>query len=841
MPIAFPEELVQGLEPQSLRYLGEAVDQLVSPAGLIPFVGAGLSMELGMPGWGGFLRSIAPPEIAVEVDKMLNDGKYEEAAEKCLLVLKAPAFNEKLRTKFDRRRTDLVDELSNRAAELIPLIARGLVITTNFDKILEAAFERAGRPLNDEECIAGTRYQTLWRLRKKGQRALWKIHGDVLDEQGRVLTRQQYEAAYGGTDGRSPADALREVAESGSLLIVGASLLTDRTTQCFLEAAEQLGGASHFAFLSQPDADKCAGRTDQLLNWGIRPIYYPAGQHTWNRKLLEFLASQLTPRRRRPPWPPRLKFSKVAWATGAAFCLVAMGVGAWTVVQQQRDAAVLEEAAKASADALKRAQIAHAKKVASESLRDAVELAKRESERDHYVAIMSAVVAALINNGEMAKAQLLANDAKDVKDELLLEIVRNTPNAEDALNAIVPQIGEAARKADALLLIVRGHLKSQYRFDRAKSIVSRMDKSLPGDTARSQALLALVEAAIKKGDLDDARSLAGDMRNGELKRLGAAYIATSMIRAGKSAEGRAELLKLQGEDTVVWPAMSTGAIALGVMGNLQWAIELAMRMKSPRLPLRDLAVGLAREDRGAAAEQVAAAIDGIPYKQETVLIQVPVGTSLFFGPRDMRITRPETRFIMVPGEVGVTTKSVRAEILAIQGKSSDDAVMASLNNLERTYVLGAQAREAVKAGRLSEAAELLRSSEQPEEGVIAAVSESLLEKGDVFQAVSIAELGHSSEFVARVLLNIVRYQLKYGYGETAAIETAGRIPKDQKVVSGQAVQLITHARAAREKLQSTKSVRSIEVPTVRAFACIGLAEAAMENVRRLEYVSDGSD
>src|SRR5262245_19599816 len=57
------------------------VEQLQT-GGVIPFVGAGMSVPFGFPDWKTFLLSMAPDNAAKErIEKCIAKGDYEEAAE----------------------------------------------------------------------------------------------------------------------------------------------------------------------------------------------------------------------------------------------------------------------------------------------------------------------------------------------------------------------------------------------------------------------------------------------------------------------------------------------------------------------------------------------------------------------------------------------------------------------------------------------------------------------------------------------------------------------------------------------------------------------------------------
>jgi hypothetical protein len=70
--------------PSNGNYLDDLKDRLTGahPIPLVPFVGAGLSMPMGFPLWGDFLKGLAAEcGKSGEVAALLAEGKYEEAAE----------------------------------------------------------------------------------------------------------------------------------------------------------------------------------------------------------------------------------------------------------------------------------------------------------------------------------------------------------------------------------------------------------------------------------------------------------------------------------------------------------------------------------------------------------------------------------------------------------------------------------------------------------------------------------------------------------------------------------------------------------------------------------------
>ena len=125
----------------NLRLLEPSLDKLA------PFVGAGLSFEFGYPSWSQFLKDAADfLGLRSKVESLLAGQQFEEAAE--ALAQDVPeAFDDFLREHSTRQK--LTRPLPPSAVRQLARIARGPVLTTNFDRVLEAAFEDEGRQFED--------------------------------------------------------------------------------------------------------------------------------------------------------------------------------------------------------------------------------------------------------------------------------------------------------------------------------------------------------------------------------------------------------------------------------------------------------------------------------------------------------------------------------------------------------------------------------------------------------------------------------------------------------------------------------------------------------------------
>jgi hypothetical protein len=272
----------------TLSELALCLDQLV------PFVGAGLSVEFGYPTWSQFLRTAADRfGVLLEVEPLLESLQFEEAAE--VITRDRPnAFADFLRQTYDESR--LSRPLRKGAAHQLTRIARGPVLTTNFDHVVEVAFEDAGYRFG--HTLSGSLIWPASRAVQLKQRSLIKLHRDYLDPQSRVLTLSEYAREYGSPQpGRISLDrplpsVLCQVLGARPLLFLGCSLKCDRTTLIMAQIAKRLPGIMHFALL--PESDNEVNRLRQLDEWSILPLFFHEGRFEKVEQMLACIADALS-------------------------------------------------------------------------------------------------------------------------------------------------------------------------------------------------------------------------------------------------------------------------------------------------------------------------------------------------------------------------------------------------------------------------------------------------------------------------------------------------------------------------------------------------------------------
>jgi hypothetical protein len=240
---------------------------------VMPFVGAGLSMSSGYPGWTKFLHKLRRQAGVPEehLGSLLARGDYEGAAQ-LLSDAMGLAFNEEIENAFGCER-DLQGPV-----QLLPYVFPSAVATTNFDDVLKRCYENATCPFS--EIISGSDADELPRNLGAGNPVLIKMHGKFNSGRGRILTKTEYEAAY------VQNGVLQRVVQTISartLLFMGCSLSVDRllsAMNAYVVAEGHERVPRHYALLSAPP-DENTRRTwrTALANCNIYPIWYPEDDH----------------------------------------------------------------------------------------------------------------------------------------------------------------------------------------------------------------------------------------------------------------------------------------------------------------------------------------------------------------------------------------------------------------------------------------------------------------------------------------------------------------------------------------------------------------------------------
>ena len=304
-------------EEDNNRVVYKKLLEMMKKQNVIPVIGAGLSCW-AYPLWRTLLRKQAEIYgIQEEVDKLLSENKYEEAASALEQEVTENGFLNILEEIFSEEK--LEENKSKMPEYLRKLLAlfHGPVVTTNFDRMIEYLYRLEGLTPPDTVNPSDD-FQTdkIQRMLQERSHMLVKMHGDIKDSHNMVFTKKKYDETYG----ENPQDPdlslpmprfLKQLLENNHLLFLGCSLEADRTCSVIKKCSENI---RQFALLELPadtenEKERCKpilkegenqnGRLKESLrnrrgyvtgDMNVRPIWYPHGMHT---EALEAFFSQL--------------------------------------------------------------------------------------------------------------------------------------------------------------------------------------------------------------------------------------------------------------------------------------------------------------------------------------------------------------------------------------------------------------------------------------------------------------------------------------------------------------------------------------------------------------------
>jgi NAD-dependent SIR2 family protein deacetylase len=242
---------------------------------VVPFIGAGISASARFPSWKDHLREQGRTAGlgSDDVEALLADGRYEAIIEQIEQEKGTDVFAQEIRDVFSR--THATPEVVWRISELF----RDTVITTNYDRLLEQAYDTG-----EDDAFQVINGLTASEQPNPKAVTIYKLHGDVQHPARCILGKRQYDQAYGadGPDLTRPIPKLLAYHyKTSNLLFLGSSLNEDRTVQVFRAIKQNLGDAEipqHFSIEQAPEnEDDLRTRNAYLASLGITAVWFERG------------------------------------------------------------------------------------------------------------------------------------------------------------------------------------------------------------------------------------------------------------------------------------------------------------------------------------------------------------------------------------------------------------------------------------------------------------------------------------------------------------------------------------------------------------------------------------
>lgn len=217
---------------------------------VVPFVGAGFSANFGYPTWIKFLIEQSDIHNLEEIKTATTNFEYEKVATLLENHLGRSIEYTLLQTFGDHI---YKYQCNNTELDNFPKIFRNLILTTNFDEVVEMLYAKVNGEHIDKITPRSMQDVNLCHKRiASGEPTLIKLHGDVASREF-ILTEHAYDKVYGKRilDVRLPLPSfLRDILLSRVILFIGCSLEDDRTLRVIEQS--QIDGSISFALLELP-------------------------------------------------------------------------------------------------------------------------------------------------------------------------------------------------------------------------------------------------------------------------------------------------------------------------------------------------------------------------------------------------------------------------------------------------------------------------------------------------------------------------------------------------------------------------------------------------------------
>jgi hypothetical protein len=270
----------------------EELKETIQGGVVIPFIGAGLSIRAGCPTWECFLSDLMKEHgiNSEQSQDLLAAGDYERLMSLVIDESDPGAFELYFAQDFKHK------DITATPCTLLPRLFDKCAITTNFDLVVDKAYEIGGMPFSSAAVGQHDEFTFLTSV-PKGKRCILKLHGNIDNHNYRVLTHEEYEKAYGNNgiisfNNHIPR-LLKRIYLSYSLFFIGCSMSIDRTVQTFEKIVQEETARKvpdHYALLEAPeDEDTFQALKQRMTACNIKPIWYPNGEHQLVDEMLSLL------------------------------------------------------------------------------------------------------------------------------------------------------------------------------------------------------------------------------------------------------------------------------------------------------------------------------------------------------------------------------------------------------------------------------------------------------------------------------------------------------------------------------------------------------------------------
>lgn len=287
---------------------------------VVPFIGAGISMgvrlRIGENDRNTLGRMPSYKELLLQlIDRAEGDdrfkGKFSNVKDEALRYIAAGEMmaaadllegpiDTNLRYKYLRQILNYLSAEPYLVYELLNILDFSLILTSNYDRLLENALEPTPEVLTHEDAVS------MLELLKEGGRFVVKVHGDVTRPQTIALGWSSYRNLHVARNAKSSAlkDFLKHTFTTKTILFLGCSMAGGEYTEYLRRIITTYDNKSgpHYALIPEGSLTE-AKKAGWLENFGVQMVEYDQDgsfSHVW-----EFL-SQLKSQQKLRPLPQEI-------------------------------------------------------------------------------------------------------------------------------------------------------------------------------------------------------------------------------------------------------------------------------------------------------------------------------------------------------------------------------------------------------------------------------------------------------------------------------------------------------------------------------------------------------
>lgn len=283
------EEIMAFNEPYNQHNINSLIDKIKLNC-IVPYIGAGMSVLFDnvYPSWSGFLNNTFGEYHSTNDKAKYDSLSYEEKASFLRSEMGEITFAEHLKKTYGEEHLDTEStNYIHKSVYVLPKIFKnGLLITTNYDKVIEKIYGLHRKVLMVSH---PGHYEALNRSLRDGELLLYKIHGDIAEPvTSIILTREQYEVAYSKPN---LIKALKQIYTSKVMLFLGCSMAKDRPLEFMRENLQ--AGMKNFAIVPCKVDDIKERRLQLEDKYFTQAIIYPEGEHECIKVFLDYIVNTL--------------------------------------------------------------------------------------------------------------------------------------------------------------------------------------------------------------------------------------------------------------------------------------------------------------------------------------------------------------------------------------------------------------------------------------------------------------------------------------------------------------------------------------------------------------------